>query len=288
MRDLNYQLKQLCRRNQDGSIGTRVGRERQLSAMANQLHRLGYRGMGVQSLRQKHVHALVNHWLGQSISPGTIKNRMSCLRWWAEKINRCCVVARTNSHYGIPDRQFVSTTSKANHLELNSLDRITDKYVNVSLQLQQVFGLRREEALKLIPRWAHQENLLVLKAGWTKGGRQRAIPITNDKQRDVLESAKALAGSGSLIPVNRTYIQQLKVYERQTANAGLSKMHGLRHTYAQQRYKALTGWACPHDNGPTRNQLTPEQKILDRSARLQISAELGHEREQITSVYLGS
>ena len=33
--------------------------------------------------------------------------------------------------------------------------------------------------------------------------------------------------------------------------------------------------------------LTAEQKAVDREARLTISAELGHEREQVTAVYLG-
>ena len=43
MRDLNYQLKLLCKHSHEGSFETRVGRERQLSAIANQLHELGFR-----------------------------------------------------------------------------------------------------------------------------------------------------------------------------------------------------------------------------------------------------
>jgi hypothetical protein len=34
-------------------------------------------------------------------------------------------------------------------------------------------------------------------------------------------------------------------------------------------------------------ELSQEQKLLDHEARLQVSGELGHEREQITAVYLG-
>jgi len=41
MRDLNYQLKLLCKHSHEGSFETRVGRERQLSAIANQLDDLG-------------------------------------------------------------------------------------------------------------------------------------------------------------------------------------------------------------------------------------------------------
>ena len=42
MRDLNYQLKQLCERNRDGSYATRADRERLLTLVANQLRELGY------------------------------------------------------------------------------------------------------------------------------------------------------------------------------------------------------------------------------------------------------
>ncbi|HEY9118668.1 MAG TPA: integrase, partial [Marinobacter sp.] len=81
--------------------------------------------------------------------------------------------------------------------------------------------------------------------------------------------------------------EQLRIYERHTANAGLSKMHGLRHAYAQQRYRELTGWPSPHAGGPTREQLTEAQRQVDQQARLIISEELGHRREQISAVYLG-
>ncbi len=68
---------------------------------------------------------------------------------------------------------------------------------------------------------------------------------------------------------------------------GLSKTHGLRHAYAQDRYREITGWAAPAAGGPTSKQLNPAQRDRDQLARLQISRELGHGREQITAVYLG-
>ena len=64
-------------------------------------------------------------------------------------------------------------------------------------------------------------------------------------------------------------------------------MHGLRHAYAQQRYEELTGWKSPAAGGPTCKLLTQEQRDQDRKVRLIISRELGHEREQVTAVYLG-
>ena len=113
MRDLNYQLKHLCRQCREGSYATQVRRERDLTLIANQLHEMGYRGMRAESLKPKHVEALATHWLNQGIAVGTIKNRMASIRWWAHKVNRQNVVARSNEYYGIPDRHFVTNESKA-------------------------------------------------------------------------------------------------------------------------------------------------------------------------------
>ncbi len=287
MRELNYQLKQLCRRNRDGSYRTQADRERQLTLIANQLRALGYRKMSAQSLKPKHVEALVKHWQEGGLSVGAIKNRLTVIRWWAQKVNRQNVVARSNDHYGIPDRQFVTNLSKAQTVTAPDLEKVRDQHVRMSLELQQAFGLRREEAMKFQPSYADRGDHIALKESWTKGGKSRVIPLRNEAQRAVLNRAGLLAGKGSLIPSSRNYRQQLRIYERHTANAGLSKMHGLRHAYAQQRYHELTGWSAPAAGGPTIKALTQEQKTVDRQARLTISQELGHEREQITSIYLG-
>jgi integrase len=287
MRDLNYQLKQLCRQCREGSYATQSKREWMLSLMANQLHELGYRKMTPQSLKPKHIDALVKHWFGQDLSVGTIKNRMAVIRWWARKVNKQNVVARSNEHYGIPDRRFVTDESKARSVTREQLEKVSDEHVRMSLELQQAFGLRQEEAMKFQPSFADRGDHLVLKASWTKGGRERTIPIRTEDQRDVLNRARRLAGFGSLIPSNRNYVHQMRVYEGNTCQAGLSKMHGLRHTYAQHRYEELTGWKAPAAGGPDAQSLTPEQRGTDRKARLLISQELGHEREQITAVYLG-
>ncbi|MEO0973631.1 MAG: phage integrase N-terminal domain-containing protein [Pseudomonadota bacterium] len=287
MRDLNYDLKRLGDRNRDGSYATQANRSRMLGQMADQLHELGYKHLRAPELKGRHVNALVERWQEDGLSAATIKNRMAALRWWAEKVGRASVVARENAHYGIPDRAYVAQRSKAQELPLEALVRVEDPHVRVSLQLQAAFGLRREEAIKLQPSAADQADRLVLKASWTKGGRPRELPIRTEVQRAALGAAHALAGKGSLIPGERTYIQQLKIYERHTARAGLSKLHGLRHAYAQDRYGELTGWPAPAAGGPPSRELSAEDREVDRQARLTVSRELGHEREQITTVYLG-
>jgi site-specific recombinase XerC len=287
MRNLNHLLKLLGRRNRDGSFATQADRERMLALFANQLHEMGYHHMRADSLKPKHIEALLERWKAEGISAGTIKNRLAGLRWWAEKIGKENVLARENDAYGVERRQFVTNQDKGKVLEPAQLDKVASPYVAMSLRLQEAFGLRREESIKIRPAWADEGNALRLKDSWTKGGRERVIPIGTDAQRAVLNEAKQLAAGASLIPTESTYREQLNAFRAECKRVGINGVHGLRHRYAQKRYAQKTGWECPARGGPTAKQLSPEQRSVDQRARLEISAELGHGRGQVTAIYLG-
>lgn len=286
MDDLTYTLRQLCLRNRDGSHATQADRQRSLSLAARQLCEAGFRQMRATSLKGKHVEALLQRWQAEGLSAGTLKNRMAHLRWWAEKVGKAGILPADNTKLGIPERRYVTGESKAKELG-DRLDRITDPHVRMSLRLQAAFGLRREESIKFQPRHADRGDHIAIKGSWAKGGRDRAVPLTTPEQRTVLDEAHRLAGQGSLIPSKKTYIQQRHVYDGQCKAAGLSNMHGLRHRYAQMRYEALTGWKAPAAGGSLTATLTHKQLTQDNAARQRISRELGHERIQITAVYLG-
>lgn len=149
MKDLNHQLKALCRRNRDGSFGTQDGRRHMLDLMATQLHELGYRRMRATSLKPKHVNALVARWREQGISTGTLKNRFSVLRWWAGKVNRSSVIAADNSAYGIGARVLVSNESKAQTLDEAKLAKIEDEYA--CRPLSGYAGKRRSSSVRATP-----------------------------------------------------------------------------------------------------------------------------------------
>ncbi len=287
MKDLNYQLSELCRDNRDGGFSTQATRSRMLDLIASQLQELEFRRMQKRSLKPKHVDALINHWQDQGISVGTLKNRLSALRWWAKKINKPSIIARDNGVYGIGKRTYVTKESKAQELDETRLSKISDQYVRLSIRLQAAFGLRREESIKFSPSYAVKDHHIQLKSSWTKGGRSRTVPIRNDEQHQLLEEIKAFVKGGSLIPAKHNYVQQLHRYERQLRNAGLTKLHGLRHAYAQQRYEELTGWKAPSAGGPASDSLGTDLRALDSKARATISSELGHAREAISAVYLG-
>ncbi|MEM5585225.1 phage integrase N-terminal domain-containing protein [Roseibium sp. AS2] len=284
MNDLAHALGQLCRRNRDGSHATQANRLRGLQAMAGDLYQLGYRVPKAASLKPKHVTALVDHWQGQGLSQATLKNRLGWIRWWAEKVNKSSVVPRDNASLGIAPRE-KTVTNRAWQPEAD--EPLPDPRMQTSIDLMAAFGLRLEEALKLRPVQADRGHVLHLQGSWTKGGREREIPIRTDQQRALLTRAKELVGKQSMIPAERTYIQHRKAFEHQALKHGITNVHGLRHAYAQTRYADLTGWACPKQGGPQLKELTKPQRELDRQARLIVSQELGHSRIAITKIYLG-
>lgn len=62
MRELNCELKQLYRRNRDGSYATQADRERILQLLADQLHEAGFRHLHATGLKPKHIEALIQRW----------------------------------------------------------------------------------------------------------------------------------------------------------------------------------------------------------------------------------
>ena len=286
MRQLNFDLKTLQARHREGAFNTRRDRAYVLDQAAHMLHALGFRRLRATGLKRKHVNALVAEWQRRGLAVGTMKNRMSALRWWAERVGRPGVVA-TNAAHGIGERRYVTNEDRSAVLDPEKLARVSDAHVRMSLELQAAFGLRREEAIKFTPAYADRGDRVRIKASWAKGGRAREIPIWNEGQRAVLDAARRLAGGRSLIPGGRSYAAHRKVYERQTDAAGLARMHGLRHAYAQARYEALTGWKAPAAGGPGRRSLSPAMRRIDKEVRMTIARELGHGRLEIVSIYLG-
>ena len=212
---------------------------------------------------------------------------MADIRWWAEKIRKTSIVHPSNEHYGIPSRDH-TPKNKAQYLSEDTLLRIKDEYVRRSVRLQQAFGLRREESIKFRPSYADQTTHIQLKGSWTKGGRPREIPIVEASQRELVDQVRDFVGSGSLIPPDFLYKHQLYRYQNCIKKAGLHNLHGLRHGYAQRRYLKLTGWFPPSAGGPKFSELTATQQAIDQEVRLKISRELGHNRIEITRVYLGA
>ncbi len=282
---LAFDLKNLALRAGEGSYLTRNQRHRGLQLIARELKGLGYQLPSARSLKPKHIQALVSSWTVAGLSAGTLKNRMSWVRWWAASVRRSSVLPAVNADLGIGARTF-REEGRAHTTALNKIATLPD-WMQCAIRLQMGLGLRLEESLKFRVGVADKGSHVALQSSWCKGGRARTIPLTHERQRDLLDQIHAVAGDGAVIPQGMCYIQARRALERAVWTLGVRNMHGHRHWYAQWRYEALTGRKAPAAGGATYENLSAADRAADYRARLAISRELGHNRVEITDVYLG-
>ena len=153
----------------------------------------------------------------------------------------------------------------------------------------------REAILADLPRLqreARQLGKINIQDG-TKGGRSGAsaprwIAVT-DQVRGALDRASEASpkGSRNLLTPDESYKDFLQTIVRPARDImhehGLKGFHELRAAYACERYEQLTGFSAPVNGG--RGQR--EDRALDQRARQQISHELGHNRIDVVSAYIG-
>lgn len=289
------QLHDLLERFPENSGATRKDRRHHLSLAIKQLSDAGYKISDLNRLEHKHSDFLKRLWARENISAGTIKNRMCNLRWLAETLNiqKDGFGQKSNQELQIPNRIYTDNSkNKAQKIDYEKLNHIDHPELKLTLELCAEFGLRRKEALRFQIRHADQGDHLAIKDVWTKGGRSRVIPITTRSQRDLLNRIWQYSKEykmQSMIPVGTTYKQQKNKLQNEQYRVGVKNIHGLRHQYAQDRYKVLVGYDCPKVDKNTRKfNMTKEEIECEKAIRLLISEELGHSRINITNAYLGS
>jgi hypothetical protein len=282
---LKYSIATIFEHNREGSVTVRRHRIYLLNLWIDALCATGSGVSHINALKTQHIQNVVNRWKQKGLSSSTLKSRLSALRYIMKKLRKPEVVP-SNKVLGIPNRPKTESINRAWHHP--DFSAITNPYIFTSLHLQRVFGLSREEAIKFPPHIVEYSNTLRLQAAWCRSGTGRQVPITTDEQRYWLDKAKQLANhGGSLIPPNLHYYRYRRMYDNAVIAAGFSNLNGLRYSYAQTRYKALTGWEAPINGGLTSKQLTPEQRKIDQEVRVQLASEMGVSREQNVAIYLG-
>ena len=174
--DFIYSMKQLIKDHKQGSFQTQKKREIELVQMAKDLNAAGYKLKHAQGLKPKHIKFLTTLWHSRDLTAGTIKNKSTQLRWWANAIHKAGIM-KSNDELGLAKRSYAPTRNKAIDLTSIDLSVINDAHIQASLQLQYHLGLRREESLKIRPHIADKGDYLELQGSWCKGGRERMIPI---------------------------------------------------------------------------------------------------------------
>ncbi len=168
--------------------------------------------------------------------------------------------------------------------------------VSAIVLLARETGMRLREAiladLPRLQREAQQLGKINIQDG-TKGGRSGAsaprwVAVT-DQVLDALNTATEASPTGSrnLLAPNESYKDFIQTVVRPARDLlhehGLKGFHELRAAYACERYEQLTGFDAPINGG----RVHREDRELDQHARQQISHELGHNRMDVVSAYIG-
>lgn len=179
---------------------------------------------------------------------------------------------------------------------LKALGERKHERVAAIILLARVTGMRlREAILADLPRlYREAEHLgrINIQDG-TKGGRSGASAprwiVSNEEVKAALQFARNASPTGSrnLLARDENYavfLQQTVLPARETLHEhGLKGFHELRAAYACERYEQLTGHAALVNRG----HCYRIDRDLDQLARQQISLELGHNRIDVVSAYIG-
>lgn len=286
------------------SNATMEKRAKRMFGALNDLQAMGFKFKSLESLSQRHIHALGKVWVEAGHSPSTIQNDLSMLRMLGEWIGKPGLVGRSEDY--VPDRQFVtrSTNAQYDHSwtaagvdveRLIGLVSSYDAHVGMQLRLCHAFYLRRQEAVMFKPHLADRGTHLIVRDG-TKGGRERSVDIQTDYQRKVLDEAKAMVRgkTGHVGRPEHTLKQALDRFSNVCRRFGISKSalgvtaHGLRHQGLNDLFESVAGVPSPiRSEGDMRAAIDAVGREQIDLARARVSQAAGHARLSISGSYIG-
>ena len=281
------QLDKLARHNRQGSFHTR---DRYYEACKRFCAYLAdaYHLQKLENISGKHLAGYVLYLQKKGKSASTIKTDLAAIPFFHDKMSRPRYHLPSNNELGVDlerrrlggvDRTWSS--EEFNRMLGKALAEDRYDYI-LAFYLVRYAGLRIHECFRMDTAAAEQalrENAVTVKG---KGGKVRTVPI-NEQIAIALrhQLARTRRGHKLLVPddmhtdraINLLQLFIMK-HRDEVRDAGSDRpltFHGLRHTYAAKKYKELV------DSG---------MGALD--ARFAVSRLLGHERPDVTNIYLAS
>lgn len=281
------QLDKLARHNRQGSYRTK---ERYYEAMKRFCRFLAedFRLQKLANISGKHLTAYILKLQADGKSASTIKTDLAAIRFFHDKIANPKYRLPTNAELSVEleRRRFggADRTWSSREFNLFLIICINDGHEDYAAIacLSYYAGLRIHECFRLDTAAAEQalrENALTVKG---KGGKVRTVPI-NDTIRIELQKLLAVTPRGHklFVPDNvptdiaiKRFQQYLIAVRPQIQDENRTTHlthHGLRHTYAARTYQKLI-----------------QQGISPLDASYRVSRLLGHERHDVTHIYLAS
>ena len=281
------QLDKLARHNRQGSFRTK---ERYYEATKRFCRFLAeeYRLQKLANISGKHLTAHILKLQSDSKSASTIKTDLAAIRFFHDKIANPKYRLPTNAELSVDleRRRFGGTDRAWSNREFNlflitAINDGHEDYAAIAC-LSYYAGLRIHECFRIDTATAEQalrENALTIKG---KGGKVRTVPI-NDAIRIELQKMLEVTPRGHKlfipddVPTDaaikrfQQYLISIRPQIQDDTRTTHLTHHGLRHTYAARTYQELI-----------------QQGISPLEASYRVSKLLGHERHDVTRIYLAS
>lgn len=284
-RNLLAQVDKLHRHNRQGSYQTRARYYEAMQRFCRFLAEV-FRLERLANIAPKHIYAYVAYLQEQGKSASTIKTDLSAIRFFHDLIPEPRYELPENADLLLQRRSFGGVDRTWSDEEFNrmlsaALEADREDYVTI-FYLGRYAGLRIHECFRIDTATAAiavKENALTIKG---KGGLVRTVPLAvclaerlrfhlNHTPRghklfvpDHQQTHEAIKGLQAFIWLNRSTVQD-------PDSARPMTFHGLRHTYAAERYQVfIAAGKTPYE------------------ARKAVSKLLGHSRDDVTKIYLAS
>lgn len=236
----------------------------------------------IANISGKHLSAYVRYMQENNLSASTIKTDLAAIRFWHDQVSQAKHRLPDNKELDLERRIYRGVDRTWTEEEFNYMVSIANEQNRsdyaAAMILSRYMGLRIHEVFRvdaLAAKMAIESGLLTIKG---KGGKIRGIPC-HPQIEHVLERHLefTIPGQKLLLPMDKKThhaikeLQQFIADNRPPRHGRPITFHGLRHMYAVEAYQRLIADGA-------------SQAV----ARLQVSRWLGHERPEITEIYLAS
>ena len=285
--NLKTQADKVYRHIRTGSYKTR---SRYYAAVLRFLRFLSveYRLKNIQNIDGKHLIAYVLYMEAQDLSERTVKTDLSAIRWFHDFISCARHRLPNNDDLGVELPKHVFTYydrswTDDEYLKMRDI-AIREGYpaYDRAMQLGRLAGLRVHEVFKIDTATARAATRTGSITIVGKGGKSRTVPCCAECIAALADQLAVTApGQKLFVPPNmhtdrainrlQLFLWKYRDEARDQTNPIKLTFHGLRHSYAAEKYTEL------RRNGASK---------LD--AYLRVSALLGHNRGEVSKIYTAS
>ncbi len=287
-KNLERQIDRVFRHTRQGSYETRYRYKDGVKHFAKFMAET-YKKQNLTKIENKHLAAYIEQMMECGYSNSYITTNLSAIRFFTDQYKDSSYI-KSNKELGAisrgkderigPDRSWeYEEIKKMQELAIiEGQNRIADMIqiaVDHGFRIHEVIRLERVDLQKGL-----KEGSIKIKG---KGGLVRKVPVQNRAHIEKLVEETPVRQAKIFVYENEKghqviemvqqfiYSNRDKVRINEDEERGALTFHGLRHTYAQNRYQEL------RHNGKSAEE-----------ARKQVSLELGHFRVEITDIYLES